>query len=289
MKKAVGIDLGGTNIKGVILAENGEILNSISLPTQDIGDTSWRENVRNVVLELQREQDMPIGLSAPGLANKDNTCISFLPDRLLGLENFHWTEFLGRPTKVLNDAHAATVAEHQFGVAKEFKDFILLTLGTGVGGGIVLNNHLHQGKFQMAGHIGHIPTQANKDEQSILGMPGSLEYAIGNYSVSKRSFGKYSNTDNLVEAYNLHEPLATLVWLQSIKELASALAGLIHVFSPQAIVLSGGLSLAGDALFSPLEAYLELFEFKPSGQKTPILKSKYLELSGAIGAASFVL
>ncbi len=93
------------------------------------------------------------------------------------------------------------IAEAKYGVIKGYKNAVLLTLGTGVGGGILINGELYQGQSQMAGHFGHISINPNDDELSIVGMPGSLEYAIGNYSIHRKSLGRFASTQELVNAF----------------------------------------------------------------------------------------
>jgi glucokinase len=288
----IGIDLGGTNIKGLIINENGEVLKQHYIATNDAEDGSWRENVKEMVVFLKNYLQKPIdgiGISAPGLPNEQNTCIAFLPNRLNGLENFDWGKYLNEPTFVLNDAHAALMAEAQFGVAKGKKNVILLTLGTGVGGGILINGQLYQGLSQMAGHLGHITVDAENETQSIVGMVGSLEYAIGNYSVSQRTHGKFSSTWELVEAHRKGDYFATYVWLSSVRKLALAISSLINTLSPEVVVLAGGITLADDALFEPLNTFMDLYEWRPGGKKTEILQAHFGDMAGAIGAASFAL
>ena len=290
MKVAIGIDLGGTNVKGVLLSENGEVLKQHYIATKDDLAGKWRENVLEMVDFLKNYWQKPvevIGLSAPGLANEDNRCIAHLPNRLVGLENFIWEEYFTTTTFVLNDAHAALMAEAKFGVLRGYKNTILLTLGTGVGGGIMINGQLHQGLSQMAGHLGHISVNTHNDERSILGTPGSLEYALGNYSIERRSMGKYKSTNDLVKAYTDNDTFGTWLWLDSVRKLAIAITSLINALSPEIVVLAGGITTAGDALFKPLNEFIELFEFRPKGKTTRIAQAHFADLSGAIGAATF--
>lgn len=288
----IGIDLGGTNIKGVLVDESGEVLKQHYIPTHDDRDGLWRGNVREMARYFQSFWQEPIsgiGLSAPGLPDEANQCIAFLPNRLPGLVNFMWGEYLGLPTRVINDAHSALMAEAAFGVAKGHKNVVLVTLGTGVGGGLLINGELYQGLSQMAGSIGHITVNVHDDECSIVGAPGSLEYAIGNYSIERRSRGRYASTWELVEAYRKGEPFATYLWLASVKALAVGLSSLVNTFSPDCIVLAGGITLADDALFEPLLAFMDVYEWRPGGKTTPIVQAHFGDMAGAIGAAGFAM
>jgi glucokinase len=292
MAYTIGIDLGGTNIKGLILNEDGQVIKQTHIPTKDSGDGSWRQNVKEAVEDLKKDFDQPIlgiGLSAPGLPNETNSCIAFLPNRLHGLEYFMWSEFLGDTTYVLNDAHSALMAETSFGIAKGKKNVVLLTLGTGVGGGIFINGQLYQGLAQMAGHLGHTIVDSVSDTPSITGMVGSLEYAMGNYSVGQRSLGKFESTWALVEAHKKGDYWATYVWLTSVRKLALAITSLSNALSPEMVVLSGGITLAGDTLFDPLSHFMSLYEWRPGGKMTEIAKAHFTDMAGAIGAASFAM
>ncbi|MEN2283236.1 ROK family protein [Algoriphagus sp. SE2] len=292
MKKAIGIDIGGTNIKGVLINGEGEILKQIKAKTYSGSDPNWQKNIKSVFDEFKQgieESTILVGISAPGLANETNTAISFLPNRLSGMENFIWSDYLNTKTKVLNDAHAALMAEHSFGSLKNFQNAILITLGTGVGGALLLEGKLHQGSSQMAGHIGHTILQPHNFQQSLLGMPGSLEYALGNYSIEQRSHGKFKNTFALLEAVDRKETFAQWLWLDMMRNLSLSVCSLINTFSPEAIVLAGGLTHAGDHLFKTLDDFITLYEFRPKGKKTQILQAKYMDFSGALGAAAFAL
>jgi glucokinase len=289
---AIGIDLGGTNIKGLVVTETGEIIKQHYIPTKDDPDGNWRANVKEMVDFLQNylpEKAAVVGISAPGLPNAENTRISFLPNRLPGLENFVWQAYLGVQTYVLNDAHSALMAEVGFGIAKGKKNVVLLTLGTGVGGGILINGELYQGLSQMAGHFGHISLDASDDENSITGMPGSLEYDLGNYSVQRRSRGVFDSTWALVEAYRKGDHWATLVWLSSVQKLAVAIGSIANALSPELVVLAGGITLADDALFGPLEVFIGKYEWRPGGKQTEIAQAHFGDMAGAIGAAGFAL
>ncbi|MCW3114813.1 MAG: hypothetical protein JWR18_3209, partial [Segetibacter sp.] len=250
MQVAIGIDLGGTYVKGILLSQQGEVLHQHFIPTNDDADGKWRDNVLEMVNHLRSlhsKQIDVIGLSCPGLANEQNTCISYMPNRLPGLENFNWEEYFGTKTFVLNDAHAALLAEAKFGAIKGYKNAVLLTLGTGVGGGILINGELYQGLQQMAGHFGHTCINPGDDELSIVGMPGSLEYAIGNYSIKRRSLGRYQATHELVKAYQQNEPFGTWLWLDMVRKLALTIASFANSLSPEIVVLAGGITQAGEA------------------------------------------
>jgi len=289
---SIGIDLGCTYIKGVLIDTDGTLLEQLREETNEQDDQHWKNAVSSMIKNLKGKASYDItaiGLSAPGLANADNTSISFMPGRLPGLENFNWSEFTSERIFVLNDAHAALMAEAAFGAASGMQHAILLTLGTGVGGGILINGQLYQGLSQMAGHLGHTTVDSDNPNMDVTNMPGSIEDAIGNLSISQRSMGKFNTTFELVEAYKRGESFATWLWLSSVRKLAVNIASSINMLSPEAVIIGGGISLAGDDLIKPLQDFLDLYEWRPGGKKTPVKLAQFSDLAGAIGAAGFAL
>lgn len=285
----IGIDLGGTRIKAVAIDEKGNILHHHYQPTNDGDDLTWKNAVSDSVRELQKGLKIsnPLtGISAPGLPDDNNSVISFMPGRLKGLENFNWSGFLKVPVFVLNDAVSAMMAEARFGAAINKKNVVMLTLGTGVGGAILIEGKPYQGAFGKAGHIGHMVIDSEGDAD-IIGMPGSLEDAIGNCSINKRTSGKYDSTARLLEDLRQGDDFAAEIWLTSVRKLAVGLASLTNILSPEMIVLGGGITEAGDDLFVPLENYMSKYEWRTGGNKTTIVKAIYGDMAGAVGAACF--
>src|SRR5687767_1761883 len=120
IKTAIGIDLGGTRIKAVVIDALGNQLHELYQPTNDGEDNTWKNAIAKAVRALQnkvKNHQEVIGISAPGLPNESNSSIAYMPGRLQGLENFHWSEFLQTKTWVLNDAVSAMMAEVRFGAA----------------------------------------------------------------------------------------------------------------------------------------------------------------------------
>ncbi|MDO8951704.1 MAG: ROK family protein [Draconibacterium sp.] len=285
----IGVDLGGTRIKAVAIDEQGNILHQYYHPTNDGDDSVWKNAILVAVNELQKKlksSNLVIGISAPGLPNADNSAIAFMPGRLQGLEDFNWTDFLKTRTFVLNDAIAAMMAEARFGAAKGRKNVVMLTLGTGVGGAILIDGKPYQGSFNKAGHIGHMVIDSD-GEADCVEMPGSLEDAIGNCSIERRSSGKFASTHELLEAYRNGDSFAAEIWMTSVKKLAIGIAALTNILSPETIILGGGITEAGADLFEPLEKFMGIYEWRAGGNQTEIVKAQFGDLAGAVGVACF--
>lgn len=285
----IGIDLGGTRIKAVAIDKQGNTLHEYYQPTNDGDNQEWKSAVKDafsIIQEKIQKKAGIVGISAPGLPNSENTAIGYMPGRLQGLENFIWSDFLGIQAFVLNDAISAMMAEARFGAAKNKKNVAMLTLGTGVGGALLINGLPYQGSFLKAGHLGHMVIDS-EGEQDIIGMPGSLEDAIGNCTIAKRTSGKFTSTSELINAYRKGDAFAAKIWLTSVKKLAIGIASLTNILSPEMIVLGGGITDAGDDLFQPLENFMPQYEWRTGGNKTQIVKAQFGDLAGAVGAACF--
>ena len=291
MITAIGIDLGGTRIKAVVVTADGKILHQLYVDTNDGDGAVWKKAVAKAVNELlqrMKSESTVIGISAPGLPNDSNEAIACMPGRMQGLENLVWKDFLQYPAYVINDGVAAMIAEAKFGAARAKKNVVMLTLGTGVGGAILIEGNPYQGAFNKAGHFGHMVI-SDEGDCDVTGMPGSLEECIGNCTIQKRSNGKFLSTHELIVAYRNGDADAKDVWLKSVKRLAIGLASVTNILSPQIIVLGGGITEAGNDLFEPLQQYMEQYEWRAGGNKVEILKATYGDLAGAIGAACFAM
>jgi glucokinase len=286
---AIGIDLGGTNIKALAVTVRGEILFKVHVPFDAGERMDWAKRIRDIVQQAQREAECPatcIGLSAPGLAARDGGSIAYMPGRLQGLEGFNWTEFLHRskPVRVLNDAHAALFGEAWIGAARGFQNVIMLTLGTGVGGAAMVEGKLLRGAIGRAGHLGHTCLDPN-GPRDVCGTPGSMEFAIGNYSLKDRSAGRFETTQDLISAHAAGDAQASAIWLKSVQILACAICSFTNILDPEAVIIGGGIARAGKSLFDPLQEYLDPIEWRPGGDRVKILPAVLGEFAGAYGAA----
>ena len=289
MKYALGIDLGGTNVKAIAVTSGGRLLAETSIPTGGVTNRRWQTAVRQAAAIIQAKAKAPptwIGVAAPGLAARDQSSIAHLPERLPGLEGLQWQSFfsLARIVPVLNDAQAALLGEAWLGAARRSRNAILLTLGTGVGGAAMVDGNLLRGHLGRAGHLGHISLNPC-GKLDIVNTPGSLEDAIGNCTLATRSVGRFTSTRKLVNASSRGDAAARRVWEESIRALAAACASFINVFDPQIIVIGGGIAKSEATLFVPLRRLLARFEWRPGGAKVRIIPAKLGDRAGAFGAA----
>ncbi|HVR28742.1 MAG TPA: ROK family protein [Thermoanaerobaculia bacterium] len=282
---AIGIDVGGTNIKAIAIDGAGRELDRYGAATpQD------RERLVPAVGEIARRLGVAdaswIGLCSPGLAARDARSIVWMQGRMEAVQGLDWTLELAspRPIWVANDAHAATLGEAWLGAARDKSHVVLLTLGTGIGGGVLVEGRLLRGAIGRAGHLGHISLDPF-GPPDICRTPGSFEDAVADSSVKRRSGGRFASTAELAAAVEAGDAQAASIWSRLVRSLAAAIASLINVVDPEVVVVGGGIARAGDTLFVPLRREMDDVEWRPLGDAVPILPAELGEFAGAIGAA----
>lgn len=293
MEYAIGIDLGGSSVKAVAVTRDGQTLTKENTNFDPGAAMDWAKTIKQIVAALEAQHPAAtssIGLSAPGLASRDQRSIVCMPGRLQGLEGLVWTDFFNskHPVPVLNDAHAALLGELWLGAARGLENVFMLTLGTGVGGAAIVDGKLLRGHIGRAGHLGHISLDP-AGLPDVTGMPGSLEMVIGNCTIESRTNGRFATTHDLVAAYINGDQDAAAFWLESIENLACGIGSLINVLDPEAVLIGGGIARSGAALFDPLQKALDKIEWRPTGNIVKLLPAQLGEFAGAYGAAHAAL
>ena len=287
-KYLLGLDLGGTSVKGVAVTPAGKTLGTYHRPFELAQPLAFAAGASEVLALALEDWGQPerIGLSAPGIVAPEGHAIAHMPSRFHGLEGFHWGQHFKRKegVRVLNDAQAALLGEVWLGAARGAWDAVLITLGTGVGGAVMVDGQLLRGHTGKAGHLGHISLDPN-GPADICGTPGSLEDAIGNHNIAARSEGRFATTLDLIRAYQQGEAEATEVWRKAVRALAAAIASLGNVLDPEVVILGGGIAGAGPLLFKPLQEFLATMEWRPGGHGLRIVPASLGDLAGAYGAA----
>ncbi|HEY7119947.1 MAG TPA: ROK family protein [Tepidisphaeraceae bacterium] len=285
MSHAIGIDIGVTNVKAVGVTASREVLFRHTMETH-AESPDWPARVKSHLadLELKHGRADRVGIAAPGVARADGASIRWMRGRLAEVQCLNWSQYLGRPVPVLNDAQAALLGEVWQGAARAASNVILLTLGTGVGGAAMVDGRLLRGHLGRAGHLGHICLDIDAPPD-IANTPGSLEAMIGNYSISERSAGCFRTTHALIDAYRNGDQAAARIWERSLDALACGIASLINVLDPQIVIIGGGIAVAADALFAPLKDKVSRIEWSLEGEHVQIVPAALGEYAGAIGAA----
>lgn len=305
----VGIDIGGTNTVFGIVDARGTVLCSSSVKTQAYSDVNvYVDDVCKNMLPLIDsvggvEKIKGIGVGAPN-GNYYNGTIEFAPNLpwkgVIHLAEM-FEERLGIPTALTNDANAAAIGEMTYGVARGMKDFIMITLGTGVGSGIVINGQLVYGHDGFAGELGHTIIRRG-GRPCGCGRRGCLETYCSATGVARtaREFLAERTEPSLLRQIPVEEIVSKDVYDAAVKGdklaneifeftgtiLGESLADAIAFSSPEAIVLFGGLAKSGDYIMKPLMKALEENVLNIYKGKTKILLSELKDADAAVLGAS---
>ena len=306
----VGIDIGGTNTVFGIVDARGTIIASGSIKTNKFNEVEDYVNELHTELFRLLEQNnatdkiMGIGVGAPN-GNYFNGTIEFAP-------NLPWrgviplaqmlTDRFGIPVSLTNDANAAAIGEMTYGAARGLKDFIMITLGTGVGSGIVVNGQLVYGHDGFAGELGHVIVRPNNGRLCGCGRTGCLEAYTSATGVARtaREFLEVRNepsslrqipiqditSKDVYDAAITGDKLALEIFDYTGKILGGAFANFIAFSSPKAIILFGGLAKAGDLILKPIKEAMDRNTLNIYKGKVKIMFSELKESDAAVLGAS---
>ena len=312
-KYYVGIDLGGTFIKGGIVDDLGNIIYQDKVPTEsENGADRVAMNIANLVKMLLKKTGLNtddvegIGMGVPGMI--DSKAGNVIYSNNLQWKDFRIGEKVGKLTglrvKIANDANVAALGEAKFGAAKDYEDVVMLTLGTGVGSGIVAEGKLLEGNKSAGAELGHMVI-VNGGEQCTCGRKGCLEaYASATALIrdTKRAMTAHKDSkmwqigslDNVTGKtafdYKDSDPYAKEVVDNYIGYLACGITDVANIFRPETVLLGGGVCAQGDNLVKPLQKLLDKDIFAGSlGPQVPILIAELGNSAGLLGAAALLM
>lgn len=297
----LGIDLGGTNIAAGLVSEDGTLIKKTSTPLGDAKTSAVAMADKMALLcktlceGIDESEVCAVGIGSPGIVNSERGTVIYASN--IAFNNFPLAEEMEKRLQkkvcVVNDGNAAALAESVCGAAKGMKNVVMLTLGTGVGGGLIIDGKIYSGSFFGAGEVGHIVIEKG-GRPCPCGRRGCFERyasATGLIETTRIAAAKYPSSLIAKEseitgmtAFKLAaaDDAAREAVDNYISDLAEGTASLITLLSPDAVVVGGGVSNEGDGLFLPLreKVYSIL-----SGDKTPILRAKLGNAAGIVGAA----
>ena len=308
----IGIDLGGTNISAGLVGDEGKLLYKSSMPTEMGGsDAEITELMAKFCIQIAKRCDISardidsIGIGCPGVCDDENGILLYtvnLPFRNTKIAEI-FSKFISAPVHLANDANCAALGEVVAGGAKGYKSSITLTLGTGVGGGIIIDGKIYTGFNHAAGEMGHITIRAG-GEPCACGRKGCLEaYASATALIreSKRAFQEHPdcmirtlcdgdlnkiNARAPIDAKRAADKIGAEIVDKYIRDLGEGIINYINIFQPEIILLGGGISKEGDYLLEPLREYVFRYsyghDFLP---RTKIECALHGNDAGIIGAA----
>jgi len=306
----IGIDLGGTNLKTALLDLDGRILEKIVVDTGESKDIVLKQivnTIKNIINKTGKKESeiTGIGIGTPGLVDSEKGIVRGLTN-IKGFENVHMKEYvesaLDIPAFIDNDVNIMAYGELKCGAGRNARNIVCLTLGTGVGGGIIIDGKIYRGSSLSAGEIGHIPVNVD-GPKCICSGRACLESYIGRDRIIKRTIGKLTQkkesiipklvagdlekiTPKIVyEAAEKGDMLAIEIWRETAQYLATALTGIINFLDPEVIVIGGGIANAGKYLFEPLRDMIKKRVFPSLAEKIKIVRAQLGEEAGIIGSA----
>jgi glucokinase len=314
----IGVDLGGTTIAtGAMPADGSREIAMRTRPT--LADRGGADGVVDRIVEAveevitttmsetgcSRDDFLGVGIGAPGPLDRERGVVVIAPN--LGWRDFplrdRITGRLGLPATLDNDANCATLGEWWCGAAKGGRNVIGLTIGTGIGGGLILDGALYHGSSDVAGEIGHT-TIDSTGRRCKCGNYGCLEAYASGPAIAERAREalagdeasilpkmvdgdlKAITAQTVYEAAKRGDETAREVVRDTARFLGAGLANLLNIFNPDTVVLAGGVTFAGDALFEPLRAEVKRRAFKPAVDACRIVPGTLSGSAGVVGAVA---
>ncbi|GGG09779.1 ROK family glucokinase [Paenibacillus aceti] len=308
----IGVDLGGTAIKVGICNEEGQLLHTYEGPTEvDKGPETIVDNIeRYVRLVVEQspfnwEQVAGVGAGVAGFTNVREGIIIFAPN--VGLRDFHirqiLEERLDKPVKIDNDANVAALGEAWGGAGKGIENCVCYTLGTGVGGGIIIDGKIYQGFSGLAGELGHMSVVPDLEAiQCGCGKIGCLETvssATGIIRMAKDAVARGDRTElalveditakDVFDAAKVGDEVALRIVNRAAFYLGKSLAAVAVVLNPEVFIIGGGVSKAGDILFNEVRSVFEKLTPEPVQAGLRIEPATLGNDAGMVGAAGLFL
>jgi glucokinase len=313
----VGVDLGGTNIVvGLLPIQGGDVLGLRTLPTESHRGARFVVNrmvqmVEEAIAQVTGEGGTTrgavagVGIGSPGPLDRKTGTVINTPN--LGWRNFPLRDLIANEVKLPctldNDANCATYGEWWLGAGRGTLQLVGLTLGTGIGGGVVLNGEIYHGASDVAGEIGHMTIDSN-GRRCKCGNYGCLEQYASGPAIAQRAIeglesGAESALTEMVggkleqitaatvyEATVEGDPYATEVMRETARFLGAGVANIINILNPEMVVVAGGVTRAGEHLFEPLRAEVRRRAFRSAQESCRIVSGELPGTAGVVGAAA---
>lgn len=308
---AIGLDVGGTKTAAAVVTESGHIVDCLTVPTRNTTTDQTMTDLLSVIGELRRRtpQIQAIGIGAAGIIEWPAGVIRWAPNN--SYRNFHLQELLeektGLPTIVDNDANTAAWAEARFGSTGPYDNMVFLTVGTGLGGGLILNGQLYRGQTGVAAEFGHMIVDP-RGELCGCGNRGCLESVASGTALAR--LGREAVQDYpdsrlaWLASHNSHAVTGLMVYdaardgdtvSQALFErvgfwLGVGIASLINIFELDAVVVGGGLADTGELLMGPARNSAKQFIFAEQHRVIPQIRlGTFGNKAGMVGAAHLAL
>lgn len=315
MTKRIGIDVGGTNVKIALVDGEGKIIYSNSVPTYaQMGYEYTVNNIKQAIRDLMKETNTDakeiegIGFDFPGQVDYKTGVVKLAPN-IPGWVNVPIAQMIEEefniPTRIDNDVRCAALGELKFGAGKGCENFVCITVGTGIGSGLVINGQLVRGATNAAGEIGHIKLQMNGGPICGCGDTGCLEaFASGPSIVAmaqeylkggkSTKFREMAGADGEITPYivakaaEAGDPVAKRIFEIVGTYIGMGLVSVINLLNPEKVIIGGGVAAAGDLLLDPIRKTIKERAMVVAGNSVEIVPAELGNSAGVIGASMLV-
>ena len=315
MTKRIGIDVGGTNVKIALVDGEGKIIYSNSVPTYaQMGYEYTVNNIKQASRDLLKETNTDakeiegIGFDFPGQVDYKTGVVKLAPN-IPGWVNVPIAQMIEAefniPTRIDNDVRCAALGELKFGAGKGCENFVCITVGTGIGSGLVINGQLVRGAANAAGEIGHIKLQMNGGPICGCGDTGCLEaFASGPSIVAmaqeylkggkSTKFREMAGADGEITPYivakaaEAGDPVAKRIFEIVGTYIGMGLVSVINLLNPEKVIIGGGVAAAGDLLLDPIRKTIKERAMVVAGNSVEIVPAELGNSAGVIGASMLV-
>lgn len=294
-KFTIGVDIGGTKIHAGLVSSTGKVLSRKKIPTEAFkGKAAILANTLTAIKAVWASNVQAIGIGIAGVVEAQKGLFISGPNLPDDFRNNRLAAFIQKefdlPASIDNDVHCFTLAEAIFGSAKGFSKVVGLTIGTGVGGGIVIDKQPYRGRNNAAGELGHMIIEASSPVECSCGKKGHLEALVSGAGLTKlyaKETGINLEASAIEQAAAAGDETAKRLLTKASESLAVGLANIIHILNPDIITVGGG-AIRGSSLFSTAAALYKKLLISPMLASTPVKKSKLGDDAGIIGASLIV-
>lgn len=316
MGKRIGIDVGGTNVKIALVDKSGKIIYSNSVPTYaKMGYEYTVNNIKQAIKDLMKETNTTskdidgIGFDFPGQVDYKTGVVKLAPN-IPGWINVPIAQMIEEefniPTRIDNDVRCAALGEMKFGAGKGCENFVCITVGTGIGSGLVINGQLVRGASNAAGEIGHIKLQMKDGLICGCGDTGCLEayasgpsivamaqdYIKGGKSTKFREMAAAEGGEitpyMVAKAAEAGDPVAKRIFEIVGEYIGIGLTSVINLLNPEKVIIGGGVAEAGDLLLNPIRKTIKERAMVVAGSAVEIVPAQLGNSAGVIGASMLI-
>ena len=316
MAKRIGIDVGGTNVKIALVDDNGKIIYSNSVPTYaKMGYEYTVNNIKQAIRDLMKETNTTtsyiegIGFDFPGQVDCKTGVVKLAPN-IPGWVNVPIAQMIEDefhiPTRIDNDVRCAALGELKFGAGKGCENFICITVGTGIGSGIVINGKVVRGATNAAGELGHIKLQMNGGPICGCGDTGCLEafasgpaivamaqeYIKGGKSTKFREMAAAEGGEitpyMVAKAAEEGDPVAKRIFEIVGEYIGIGLTSVINLLNPEKVIIGGGVAESGELLLAPIRKTIKERAMVVAGNAVEIVPAQLGNSAGVIGASMLI-